>query len=134
MQLLDDGRLTDAQGRTVDFRNTVVVMTSNIGSQYEPPAWMAFANAELQRRGYRTLWCDPDCLHHPWPHRTEPSATPADTRPAARRRHSGASLRRLTSGAPHHRGTVRAAGEAARTVIERRAVRPDCRNAGGWGW
>jgi ATP-dependent Clp protease ATP-binding subunit ClpB len=34
LQLLDDGRLTDAQGRTVDFRNTVVVMTSNIGSHY----------------------------------------------------------------------------------------------------
>jgi ATP-dependent Clp protease ATP-binding subunit ClpB len=32
LQLLDDGRLTDAQGRTVDFRNTVVIMTSNIGS------------------------------------------------------------------------------------------------------
>jgi ATP-dependent Clp protease ATP-binding subunit ClpB len=34
LQLLDDGRLTDAQGRTVDFRNTVVIMTSNIGSMY----------------------------------------------------------------------------------------------------
>ncbi|WP_449369308.1 ATP-dependent chaperone ClpB [Actinoplanes awajinensis] len=34
LQLLDDGRLTDAQGRTVDFRNTVIVMTSNIGSQH----------------------------------------------------------------------------------------------------
>jgi ATP-dependent Clp protease ATP-binding subunit ClpB len=34
LQVLDDGRLTDAQGRTVDFRNTVVIMTSNIGSQY----------------------------------------------------------------------------------------------------
>jgi ATP-dependent Clp protease ATP-binding subunit ClpB len=34
LQLLDDGRLTDGQGRTVDFKNTVVVMTSNIGSQY----------------------------------------------------------------------------------------------------
>jgi ATP-dependent Clp protease ATP-binding subunit ClpB len=33
LQLLDDGRLTDGQGRTVDFRNTIVVMTSNIGSQ-----------------------------------------------------------------------------------------------------
>jgi len=33
LQVLDDGRLTDGQGRTVDFRNTVVVMTSNIGSQ-----------------------------------------------------------------------------------------------------
>ncbi|NMH99797.1 ATP-dependent chaperone ClpB [Pseudonocardia acidicola] len=34
LQVLDDGRLTDAQGRTVDFRNTVIIMTSNIGSQY----------------------------------------------------------------------------------------------------
>jgi ATP-dependent Clp protease ATP-binding subunit ClpB len=34
LQILDDGRLTDAQGRTVDFRNTVIIMTSNIGSQY----------------------------------------------------------------------------------------------------
>jgi ATP-dependent Clp protease ATP-binding subunit ClpB len=34
LQLLDDGRLTDGHGRTVNFRNTVVIMTSNIGSQY----------------------------------------------------------------------------------------------------
>ena len=34
LQVLDDGRLTDGQGRTVDFRNTVIVMTSNIGSEY----------------------------------------------------------------------------------------------------
>ena len=34
LQILDDGRLTDAQGRTVNFRNTVVIMTSNIGSLY----------------------------------------------------------------------------------------------------
>jgi ATP-dependent Clp protease ATP-binding subunit ClpB len=33
LQVLDDGRLTDGQGRTVDFRNTVVIMTSNLGSQ-----------------------------------------------------------------------------------------------------
>ena len=33
LQLLDDGRLTDGQGRTVDFKNTVVIMTSNLGSQ-----------------------------------------------------------------------------------------------------
>jgi ATP-dependent Clp protease ATP-binding subunit ClpB len=33
LQLLDDGRLTDGQGRTVDFRNTVLIMTSNLGSQ-----------------------------------------------------------------------------------------------------
>jgi len=34
LQLLDDGRLTDAQGRTVDFKNTVVIMTSNVGSHF----------------------------------------------------------------------------------------------------
>lgn len=34
LQILDDGRLTDAQGRTVDFKNTVIIMTSNIGSVY----------------------------------------------------------------------------------------------------
>jgi len=34
LQVLDDGRLTDGQGRTVDFRNTVVIMTSNVGSQF----------------------------------------------------------------------------------------------------
>jgi ATP-dependent Clp protease ATP-binding subunit ClpB len=34
LQILDDGRVTDAQGRTVDFKNTVIIMTSNIGSQY----------------------------------------------------------------------------------------------------
>jgi ATP-dependent Clp protease ATP-binding subunit ClpB len=34
LQILDDGRLTDSQGRTVDFRNTVIIMTSNIGSHY----------------------------------------------------------------------------------------------------
>ena len=33
LQVLDDGRITDGQGRTVDFKNTVVIMTSNIGSQ-----------------------------------------------------------------------------------------------------
>ena len=34
LQLLDDGRLTDGKGRTVDFKNSVVIMTSNVGSQY----------------------------------------------------------------------------------------------------
>jgi ATP-dependent Clp protease ATP-binding subunit ClpB len=34
LQVLDDGRLTDSRGRTVDFRNTVLIMTSNIGSEY----------------------------------------------------------------------------------------------------
>jgi ATP-dependent Clp protease ATP-binding subunit ClpB len=42
LQMLDDGRLTDGQGRTVDFRNTVVIMTSNLGSEL----WMAGQSVE----------------------------------------------------------------------------------------
>jgi ATP-dependent Clp protease ATP-binding subunit ClpB len=34
LQVLDDGRMTDGQGRTVDFKNTVIILTSNIGSQF----------------------------------------------------------------------------------------------------
>src|SRR3546814_13205583 len=34
LQVLDDGRLTDGQGRTVDFTNTLIILTSNLGSQY----------------------------------------------------------------------------------------------------
>ena len=44
LQVLDDGRLTDGQGRTVDFKNTVIVMTSNVGSQFI---------TELRRRARR---------------------------------------------------------------------------------
>jgi ATP-dependent Clp protease ATP-binding subunit ClpB len=46
LQVLDDGRLTDGQGRTVDFRNTILVLTSNLGSQ-------AIANPMLDDRGRR---------------------------------------------------------------------------------
>jgi len=34
LQILDDGRVTDSQGRTIDFKNTIIIMTSNIGSEY----------------------------------------------------------------------------------------------------
>ena len=34
MQVLDDGRITDSQGRTVDFKNTIIILTSNLGSDY----------------------------------------------------------------------------------------------------
>ncbi len=46
LQLLDDGRLTDGQGRTVDFRNTVVIMTSNLGSEL----WMSAVEDKSQVR------------------------------------------------------------------------------------
>jgi ATP-dependent Clp protease ATP-binding subunit ClpB len=48
LQLLDDGRLTDGQGRTVDFRNTIVIMTSNLGSEYITERGLPWD--EIQRR------------------------------------------------------------------------------------
>jgi len=48
LQVLDDGRLTDGQGRTVDFRNVAIIMTSNIGSQYILD--VAGVDAEVERR------------------------------------------------------------------------------------
>jgi ATP-dependent Clp protease ATP-binding subunit ClpB len=55
LQVLDDGRLTDGQGRTVDFRNTILVLTSNLGSQFlvdEGLSWddkVTAVNAEVRR-------------------------------------------------------------------------------------
>ncbi|MGN7191863.1 MULTISPECIES: ATP-dependent Clp protease ATP-binding subunit [unclassified Curtobacterium] len=52
LQVLDDGRLTDGQGRTVDFRNTILVLTSNLGSQFmTDPA----LTAEQREEGVREL-------------------------------------------------------------------------------
>ena len=48
LQMLDDGRMTDGQGRTVDFKNTVVIMTSNIGSQWISDALLD--GKEIQRK------------------------------------------------------------------------------------
>ncbi|MDQ2714668.1 MAG: ATP-dependent chaperone ClpB [Chloroflexota bacterium] len=49
LQLLDDGRLTDGQGRTVDFKNTVVIMTSNVGNHWLPE-YDGMEEEEIQRR------------------------------------------------------------------------------------
>jgi len=49
LQLLDDGRLTDGKGRTVDFKNTVVVMTSNLGSQFIAEAAADDIKRDFQR-------------------------------------------------------------------------------------
>jgi ATP-dependent Clp protease ATP-binding subunit ClpB len=53
LQLLDDGRLTDGHGRTVDFKNTVIIMTSNIGSQYIQD--VRNDEAEMRRRVMEAL-------------------------------------------------------------------------------
>ncbi len=47
LQIMDDGRLTDGQGRTVDFRNTVVIMTSNVGAEVISRGAMGFTTAEF---------------------------------------------------------------------------------------
>jgi hypothetical protein len=83
-------------------------------SRYEPPVWMSFARAELNRRGYPTRWCDPRCPHHPWPprpHPTQPSTPFTETARERGRSYPGrtgprTSTRRLTSGVPHHRTPV----------------------------
>jgi ATP-dependent Clp protease ATP-binding subunit ClpB len=49
LQILDDGRLTDGQGRTVDFKNTIVIMTSNVGSQRILEYKGSFAGAGYER-------------------------------------------------------------------------------------
>lgn len=53
LQVLDDGRLTDGQGRTVDFRNTIVIMTSNVGSQWI--AELGDDREEMKRRVLEAL-------------------------------------------------------------------------------
>ncbi len=50
LQILDDGRLTDGKGRTVDFRNTVIIMTSNVGSNYIREAHIGFKADNGRRR------------------------------------------------------------------------------------
>lgn len=50
LQVLDDGRLTDGQGRTVDFRNTVIIMTSNIGSDLIQESFPKVAYDEIKNR------------------------------------------------------------------------------------
>ncbi len=53
LQLLDDGRLTDGQGRTIDFRNTVVIMTSNIGSRHIQEMLTEWTEEEQIQKGVR---------------------------------------------------------------------------------
>ncbi len=51
LQVLDDGRLTDGHGRTVDFKNTIVAMTSNIGSEHIQRLFEAEGRRDVERRG-----------------------------------------------------------------------------------
>ena len=55
LQVLDDGRITDAQGRTVDFRNAVVIMTSNVGARHltDPESKLGFRSEKGKEQAYR---------------------------------------------------------------------------------
>lgn len=61
LQVLDDGRLTDGQGRTIDFKNTVIIMTSNIGSEYlteiagDPSAWLRIGDEKITSKVTQSL-------------------------------------------------------------------------------
>ena len=55
LQILDDGRLTDGQGRTVDFRNTIIIMTSNLGTSSESRGRFGFVTSRAQDDGAREV-------------------------------------------------------------------------------
>ena len=56
LQILDDGRLTDSKGRTVDFKNTIIIMTSNVGAQgIENPSTLGFAVKEDKEARYENI-------------------------------------------------------------------------------
>jgi ATP-dependent Clp protease ATP-binding subunit ClpC len=55
LQILDDGRLTDGQGRTVDFRNTIIIMTSNLGTSSENKGRFGFVTSRAQDDGQREV-------------------------------------------------------------------------------
>ena len=83
LQVLDDGRLTDGQGRTVDFKNTVIVMTSNLGSQ-QIMQMVGQSSQAIQRRG---LGRGQEALpaRVPEPDRRERSSSMRSTRRTSRR-------------------------------------------------
>ncbi len=55
LQVLEDGRLTDSRGRTVNFRNTVIIMTSNIGSNIKKEATVGFVTAHADKDEYERM-------------------------------------------------------------------------------
>ncbi len=60
LQIMDDGRLTDGKGRTVDFRNTVIIMTSNIGSQFMTSVHIGFTPKSEKGAESDDAWSTPD--------------------------------------------------------------------------
>ena len=63
LQILDDGRLTDGKGRTVDFKNTIIIMTSNLGSQIIKELSQDFAKMEKEMRAMLDRHFRPEFLN-----------------------------------------------------------------------
>ena len=124
LQVLDDGRLTDGQGRTVDFKNTVVIMTSNIGSA----AIIAVAGGASGRRGLRGDEAPG--------HRGAAGPVPAGVPQPGRRGHR---LPRADRGRPRRdrrpaAGRPRSAGSPSRTSsLELTPARPGAHRPRGHG-
>ncbi len=55
LQIMEDGRLTDSKGRTVDFKNTILIMTSNVGSEYMKRADIGFGSAPVTEKTQETF-------------------------------------------------------------------------------
>ena len=114
LQVLDDGRLTDGQGRTVDFRNTVIIMTSNLGSQViqelageselraDEGRGDGIVQASTSGRSSSTA-STTSCVFHPLgteqirAHRRHPARLPAQAPGRSRHRARRSTTRRWTS-------------------------------------
>ena len=112
LQLLDDGRLTDGKGRTVDFKNTVVIMTSNVGSHFIADAAINGATRELIDEGVRREVMD--ALR---------AALPAGV-PEPRGRDHHLPRADARADADDHRHPAARPGEAARGPQDPRRARP----------
>ena len=125
LQVLDDGRLTDGQGRTVDFRNTLIVMTSNLGSEYlvnQPEGQDTEAVRDLvMARGAGEL---PAGV--PQPRRRDHPVPPPEAREHGQhRRHPDAAARQAPGGAQDRAEARRQGARLAR----REGLRPGLRRA-----
>ena len=120
LQVMDDGRLTDGQGRTVDFKNTVLIMTSNVGSQFI----VGEADEERIREQVEAAPGGAVQARVPQPRRRRRDLPPPDEgRAQADRRAAGRSARRARSRTRDRGGAHRPREGAARQP----RLRPDLR-------
>ena len=121
LQVLDDGRLTDGQGRTVDFRNTLLILTSNLGSSY-----LVDPTLDEEKKREAVLGRRPAVVQAgvPQPARRDRAVRRADPgRPGADRRPPARGVRPAARAAADHRDRHRRRARLA----DRHRLRPDVR-------